>query len=103
MVFSSDGKAILTTSDDRKARLWDASTGIPLGEPLRHDGNVYAAVFSPNGRTVLSGSDNEARLWWMLRGTHLPHQAPVQAVAFSPDGNTLLTASDDTTASTLES
>ena len=33
--FSPDGKCIVTASTDKTARLWDAETGKPIGEPLR--------------------------------------------------------------------
>ena len=37
--FSPDGKRIVTASGDKTARVWDAATGKPIGEPLRgHDG-----------------------------------------------------------------
>ena len=32
--FSPDGKRIVTASEDKTARLWDAETGKPIGEPL---------------------------------------------------------------------
>ena len=38
--FSPDGKTILTGGDDRAARLWDAATGRPVGQPLDHQGTV---------------------------------------------------------------
>jgi WD40 repeat protein len=38
-VFSPDGKLVLTTADkDYTARLWEAATGKPIGEPVRHEG-----------------------------------------------------------------
>ncbi|KIK33197.1 hypothetical protein CY34DRAFT_66416, partial [Suillus luteus UH-Slu-Lm8-n1] len=33
--FSPDGTRIVTASDDKTVRLWDAATGQPVGEPLR--------------------------------------------------------------------
>jgi WD40 repeat protein len=96
--FSPDGKTILTGSWDNTARLWDATTGEPLGPVLRHDGPVMGVAFSPDGRTVLTGGwDKTARLWdaatGLPRGTPLPHPGEVLAVAFSPDGDTVLTGS----------
>src|SRR5262249_51331943 len=64
VAFSPDGKSVLTGSDDRTARLWDAATGQPLGPPLAHQGPVRAVAFSPDGKSVLTGSwDKTARLW----------------------------------------
>jgi serine/threonine protein kinase len=38
--FSPDGKAIVTGGEDVMARLWDATTARPIGQPMRHDGEV---------------------------------------------------------------
>ena len=40
VAFSPDGKTVLTGSDDRTARLWDAATGRPLGHPMTHQDGV---------------------------------------------------------------
>jgi WD40 repeat protein/tRNA A-37 threonylcarbamoyl transferase component Bud32 len=72
---------------------------------LPHKDWVWAAVYSPDGKRILTGSrDRTAQLWdaetGQPIGRPLVHPDPVWAVAFSPDGKTLLTAcGDDPTAS----
>jgi eukaryotic-like serine/threonine-protein kinase len=54
----------VTASYDRTACIWDRKTGRPLSTPLRHRLGVSDAVFSPDGKTVLTGSwDGLAHLW----------------------------------------
>jgi WD40 repeat protein len=86
---------VLTGSWDNTARQWDAQTGQPIGEPLRHGASVYAVAYSPDGKRVLTGSlDNTARQWDAQTGQPigepLRHGASVSAVAYSPDGKHVL-------------
>jgi WD40 repeat protein len=62
-VFSSDGRRVVTASRNT-ARVWDATTGKPIGAPLQHADQVDTAVFSSDGRRVVTASDDEtARIW----------------------------------------
>jgi WD40 repeat protein len=103
VAFSPDGRTALSASMDGTARLWETSTGLPLGAPLRHGGPVHAIAFGPDGTAVATASrDGTARVWDARTGRPrtdpLPHEGPVQAVAFSPDSKTVLTGSWDHTA-----
>ena len=101
--FSPDGSRIVTASDDKTARVWDARTGEPLAKPLQHQGWVAAASFSPDSSRIVTASlDKTARVWDARTGEPLArplqHQGPVSAASFSPDGSRIVTASLDKTA-----
>ncbi len=88
---------------DRTARIWNAHTGEPLSPPLKHEGIVCAARFSPDGGRVVTASfDKTARLWDGFSGEPLGkpmrHKADVRNARFSPEGQRVVTASEDGTA-----
>jgi WD40 repeat protein len=67
-----------------------------------HSGMVHAAAFSPDGRSILSGSwDNTLKLWDVATNrellTFVEHTNWVHSIAFSPDGRTALSGSADKT------
>src|SRR5436305_1167606 len=63
-VFSPDGRRILTGSADKTARLWDATTGAPIGESMRHEDEAVDADFSHDGARIATPSkDRKARSW----------------------------------------
>jgi WD40 repeat protein len=68
-----------------------------------HIGEIWSVAFSPDGKQVLTGSeDHTAIVWDVPTGTMLRifsgHQQGVTSVGFSPDGKSILTASRDKTA-----
>ena len=70
---------------------------------LLHDSRVSSIAFSPNGKTLVSGSsDRTVRLWdvatgQLIRPSLHGHEAAVTSVAFSPDGQTIVSGSVDQT------
>ncbi|MDX2263603.1 MAG: TIR domain-containing protein [Hyphomicrobiales bacterium] len=80
--------------EDAEKRLIRTLTG--------HGVAVNAAAFSPEGKTIVSGSeDNTLKLWDAQTGREIRtlrwHGNWVRAAAFSPDGKTIVSASDDKT------
>ncbi len=99
-VFRPDGRAVLTGSLDGTARVWDSTTGQPIGPIVTHGDEVRSIAFSPDGRLVLTGgSDGKARAWVAATGQPatpaVVHGAEIRFVAFSPDGRLFMTYGSD--------
>ncbi len=95
--FSPDGKTLLASRGNSLCIL-DVRTGkqiVPFGSEL---GTVRSALFSADGRFVVTASDDQtARVWDAATGKEvlvLRHNAPVQFAVMFPDGGRLATASD---------
>ena len=100
--FRQDSLALATGDEAGTARLWDANTGHPIGEPMSHDARVSALDFSPDGLLLATASrDWRVRLWdantGMKRGEPLRHRDMVTSVAFSPNSQLLATGCMDGT------
>ncbi|MFN6474010.1 MAG: hypothetical protein RMY36_030645 [Nostoc sp. SerVER01] len=103
VVFSPDGQMLVSASDDNTLRLWDVSSGKPIGEPLQgHEAAVGSVAFHPNGQMLVSGSaDNTLRLW-DISGSAIGeplqgHLGAISSLAFSPDGQMIVSGSADNT------
>jgi WD40 repeat protein len=133
LIFSPDGKRIVSASNDDTIKVWDAETGreirtlrghkhvpqpgMPL--PVILEGDVWAVAFSPDGKRIVSGSNDDTIKVWdaetgrvlrTLRGNFeeepgLLNMKPdlvfrnfldgVHSVAFSPDGKRIISGSSD--------
>jgi WD40 repeat protein/tetratricopeptide (TPR) repeat protein len=111
IVFSSDGKYVLTASGNRgpeagiaqtengAAQIWKAESGERSGPLLSHKGAVLDAQFSPDDKLVVTASaDGTAKVWSTTTGREilaLSHDAQVFSATFSPDGRYLATGGRD--------
>jgi WD40 repeat protein len=85
-----------------EVRLWSVADGASLPCSITHQDEIRALAFSPDGRTILTGSmDRTARLWEAATGRPigppLQHEWLISKVAFSSDGKVALTADHATT------
>jgi hypothetical protein len=78
-----------------------AGSGVGVAGVIGHMVDVFSVMFSPDGKTLASGSgDGSVRLWDVatqrLAGSPLTGRTDgVNSVAFSPDGKTLASGSGD--------
>lgn len=101
--FSFDGTRIVTGSEDRTARVWDAVTGSLLHVLEGHEAEISSASFSRDGTRIVTGSDdNTARIWNAGTGDLMQvlegYKGKIFAASFSPDGTRIVTVSEHGTA-----
>src|SRR5262249_31501542 len=97
--FARDGKRLVTTSLNRKAHLWDATTGNELQALVGHTYDVNSARFSPDGgRVVTASSDRTAVVWHVETGTAILKLSPgadARDAFFTADGTHVFVTTAD--------
>ena len=102
VAFSPDGKTIVSGSDDKTLKVWDAgawaltpsnpqpqtyrpvlaaaSLELKAEKQSAHNHWVMSVAFSPDGKTIVSGSDDQTLKVWdagtSTAGTHPPDSPP---------------------------
>jgi hypothetical protein len=103
IAFSPDSKTLAFVGPDKKSvRLWDVVTQRTVAVLPGHNLGVWGIAFSPDGRTLASGSQGEPVWLW-----DVPSRKPIarlvgsdwgiSPLVFSPDAKTLITAGPDRT------
>jgi WD40 repeat protein/serine/threonine protein kinase len=93
VLVSPDSRTIATLGSDGTIRLWDLSTGLSVGNSLRHDGPVEDWAFSPHGDVLLAAYEDGGWEFWDTRtgepiGEEEPLGVQAKALGFEPDGET---------------
>jgi WD40 repeat protein/Flp pilus assembly protein TadD len=102
VAISGDGKRIVSCSEDRTLKVWDADTGKELLSLSGHAGEVRRMAISGDGKRIVSGSeDKTVKVWDAASGKELltlsGHASDVLGVAISPDGRRIASGSWDRT------
>jgi WD40 repeat protein len=89
---------LITTSEDRTARVWDGKTGNMIAELRGHRNIIWRAEFAPDGQYVITASqDKTARIWNIARERRLITFNPgtVAQLAYSPNGKMIATVAPE--------
>jgi WD40 repeat protein len=102
VLFSRDGKTLISCGADGVIRCWEVPSGRAVRRLEGHRGWVRSLALSPDGKTLASGGgwwDFSLRLWDLDSGKELAcleesQHGEIGFVAFAPDGRTLYAARD---------
>jgi WD40 repeat protein len=117
LCLSKDGKILASGGRDKTLRVWNLNTignynsispsSRVIGEGLMytftgHSDSINCVAISPNGKILVSGSEDCAIALWNLETGKIlacleEHEAGVKAIALTPDGKMLVSASADHT------
>jgi WD40 repeat protein len=103
LVFSQNGRTLLSGSSDYTVLMWDVATQRLLGNLLADADQIIpdALALSPDGKILAIGFMNATvGLWDMATRKELTkplsgHRRSISSIAFSPDGKVIASGSED--------
>jgi WD40 repeat protein len=101
-VVTTDGRRVVSASDDKTLKVWDLDTGCVITTLKAHADGVNACAVTPDGRRVVSASSDETlKVWDLDTGRLLTtlegHIGSVNSCSVTPDGRRVVSASSDET------
>lgn len=102
VTLNREGTRLLSASDDSTVKLWNAQTGVELGEFKLHENWVWGADFSPDGKYAVSASRDLSAIIWKTSNAKFVrkltgHRSSVYDAAWAPSGKAIATSSSDNT------
>lgn len=101
VALSSDGKYMLSGSEDKTCILWDQQTGEPVKTLHGHKDGIKAVAITPDGRIGLSGSYETIIMWNLESGQPLnelkKHKKDIHSLAITADAKFAISGSSDKT------
>lgn len=115
VAWTPDGQFLVSASDDKTIRVWDAASGVSV-RTIRgqigpgNEGKVFAVAVSPDGKTIAAGGwfgpglgesppYGDIRLFDLatgrIKGVLKHADLPTYSLAFSPDGTKLAAGGQD--------
>ncbi|KAI1000850.1 Periodic tryptophan protein 2 [Podosphaera aphanis] len=101
LVYSSDGKKVVTTADDGKVKIWDVKTGFCIVTFTEHSSGVTACELVKNGNVLFTSSlDGSVRAWDLIRYRNFrtftaPSRLSFSCLAVDPSGEVVCAGSID--------
>ena len=94
VLWSPDGTKLASLGTEGTIRLWDAATGLSIGNALKHEGPVLDWAFSPHGEALLAAYQDGGWEFWDTKtgeaiGEEVSGGLSAKAVGFTPDGRSV--------------